>query len=305
MYEPIATTYRGHTVYQTRPPSQGFLLLEMLNLIEGFDLGTLAWQSPEAIHLMIEAKKIAYADRNRVAGDPRVVDWPLEELISKAYAEACRSEIFPDRVNANLAALQAAEMDGDTTYFCVADGAGNAVSWIHSLSHAFGSGYVAEGTGVVCNNRAGRGFRVTAGHPNEIQPGKRAMHTLNCYIVTQHGQPVIIGGTPGGDFQPQCGLQMLTALIDYGVDPQAAVEAPRWWSFPGTDPASLDHEMEVRVEAEMPETTVRGLEALGHRVVRRQPGIYDGKVQLIVRDPVRGVLMGASDPRGDGQAVGR
>lgn len=305
VYEPIATTYRGHTVYQTRPPSQGFLLLEMLNLIEGFDLGTLAWQSPEAIHLMIEAKKIAYADRNRVAGDPRVVDWPLEELISKAYAEACRSEIFPDRVNANLAALQAAEMDGDTTYFCVADGAGNAVSWIHSLSHAFGSGYVAEGTGVVCNNRAGRGFRVTAGHPNEIQPGKRAMHTLNCYIVTQHGQPVIIGGTPGGDFQPQCGLQMLTALIDYGVDPQAAVEAPRWWSFPGTDPASLDHEMEVRVEAEMPETTVRGLEALGHRVVRRQPGIYDGKVQLIVRDPVRGVLMGASDPRGDGQAVGR
>ncbi len=305
VYEPIATTYRGHTVYQTRPPSQGFLLLEMLNLIEGFDLGTLAWQSPEAIHLMVEAKKIAYADRNRVAGDPRVVDWPLDELISKAYADACRSEIFPDRVNANLAVLQPAEMDGDTTYFCVADGAGNAVSWIHSLSHAFGSGYVAEGTGVVCNNRAGRGFRVTAGHPNEIQPGKRAMHTLNCYIVTQHGQPVIIGGTPGGDFQPQCGLQMLTALIDYGVDPQAAVEAPRWWSFPGTDPASLDHEMEVRVEAEMPETTVRGLEALGHRVVRRQPGIYDGKVQLIVRDPARGVLMGASDPRGDGQAVGR
>ena len=305
VYAPIATTYRDHTVYQTRPPSQGFLLLEMLNLIEGFDLGALAWQSPEAMHLMVEAKKIAYADRNRVAGDPRVVDWPLDELISKAYADACRREIFPDRVNASLAALQPAEMDGDTTYFCVADGAGNAVSWIHSLSHAFGSGYVAEGTGVVFNNRAGRGFRVTAGHPNEIQPGKRAMHTLNCYIATQHGQPVIIGGTPGGDFQPQCGLQMLTALIDYGVDPQAAVEAPRWWSFPGTDPASLDHEMEVRVEAEMPETTVRGLEALGHRVVRRPPGIYDGKVQLIVRDPARGVLMGASDPRGDGQAVGR
>lgn len=304
IYTPIATTYRGYTVHQTRPPSQGFLLLEMLNVLEGFDVASLGYNSPEAIHLMVEAKKIAYADRNRVAGDPRVVDWPLDELISKPYADARRQEISPDRVNTRLAALQPVEVDGDTTYFCVADAAGNSVSWIHSLSHAFGSGYVAKGTGLVFNNRAGRGFRLTPGHPNEIAPGKRAMHTLNCYLVTQAGQPVIIGGTPGGDFQPQCGLQILTQLIDGGADPQAAVEAPRWWSFPGTDPATLDHEMELRVEAEMPEATVQGLEALGHRVVRRQPGVYDGKVQLIVRDPARGVLKGASDPRGDGQAVG-
>ena len=301
--EPIATTYRGYTVYQTRPPSQGFLLLEMLNLLEGFDIASLGHNSPEALHLMVEAKKIAYADRNRVAGDPRVVDWPLDELISKSYADERRQEIFPDRVNTRLAALQPVEADGDTTYFCVADAAGNSVSWIHSLSHAFGSGYVAAGTGIVFNNRAGRGFRLTPGHPNAIAPGKRAMHTLNCYLVTQAGQPVIIGGTPGGDFQPQCGLHMLTHLIDGGVDPQAAVEAPRWWSFPGTDPASLDRDMELRVEADMPAATVHGLEARGHRVVRRQPGVYDGKVQLIVRDPERGVLMGASDPRGDGQAV--
>ena len=303
IYEPIATTYRGYTVYQTRPPSQGFLLLEMLNLLEGFDIASLGHNSPEALHLMVEAKKIAYADRNRVAGDPRVVDWPLDELISKSYADERRQEIFPDRVNTRLAALQPVEADGDTTYFCVADAAGNSVSWIHSLSHAFGSGYVAAGTGIVFNNRAGRGFRLTPGHPNAIAPGKRAMHTLNCYLVTQAGQPVIIGGTPGGDFQPQCGLYMLTQLIDGGVDPQAAVEAPRWWSFPGTDPASLDRDMELRVEADMPAATVQGLEARGHRVVRRQPGVYDGKVQLIVRDPERGVLMGASDPRGDGQAV--
>jgi gamma-glutamyltranspeptidase/glutathione hydrolase len=163
---------------------------------------------------------------------------------------------------------------------------------------------MAEGTGIIFNNRAGRGFRLTPGHPNEIAPGKRAMHTLNCYLATKAGQPVIIGGTPGGDFQPQCGLQMLTQLIDFGIDPQAAVEAPRWWSFPGTDPATIDQEMRIQVEAEMPETTVQGLEALGHRVVRRAPGVYDGKVQLIVRDPERGILMGASDPRGDGQAVG-
>ena len=303
VYDPIETTYRGHTVYQTRPPSQGFLLLEMLNLIEGFDLKSLGHQSPEAMHVMVEAKKIAYADRNLAAGDPRVVDWSLDEFISKSYADSRRPDIYPDRVNPNLTALQPAEVDGDTTYFCAADGAGNCVSWIHSLSHAFGSGYIAEGTGIVFNNRAGRGFRLTPGHPNEVAPGKRAMHTLNCYLATRDGQPVIIGGTPGGDFQPQCGLQILTSLIDFGLDPQLAVEAPRWWSFPGTDPATLDQEMEVRVESEMPEATIRGLEALGHRVAPRQPGIYDGKVQLIVRDPERGVLMGASDPRGDGQAV--
>lgn len=303
LYEPIATTYRGYTVYQTRPPSEGFLLLEMLNLVEGFEVATLGQNSAAAIHLMAEAKKIAYADRNRVAGDPRFVDWPLPELISKAYADARRSEIQRDRVNVDLASQQPVEVDGDTSYFCVADGAGNCVSWIHSLSNAFGSGYMADGTGILFNNRAGRGFSLQPGHPNEIAPGKRTMHTLNCYLATQEGLPVIIGGTPGGDFQPQCGLQILTNLIDFGMDPQAAVEAPRWWSFPGTDPATITREMELRVEAEMPDATVQALEALGHRVVRRRPGIYDGKVQLIARHPQRGILMGASDPRGDGAAV--
>jgi gamma-glutamyltranspeptidase/glutathione hydrolase len=301
--EPITTTYRGHTVYQTCPPSQGFLLLEMLNLVEGFDLAALAPNSPTVIHLMAEAKKIAYADRNHVAGDPHFVEWPLRELISKAYANERRRDIWIDRVNDALTAQQPAEVDGDTSYFCVADGAGNSVSWIHSLSNAFGSGYIAEGTGVLFNNRGGRGFSLTPGHPNEIVPGKRTMHTLNCYLATKDGRPVIIGGTPGGDFQPQCGIQILTNLIDFGMDPQAAVEAPRWWCFPGTDPATINRAPELRVEAEMPDTTVRDLEAMGHHVVRRRPGVYDGKVQLIVRDPQRGTLMGASDPRGDGAAV--
>jgi gamma-glutamyltranspeptidase/glutathione hydrolase len=304
VYEPITTTYRGHTIYQTSPPSQGFLLLQMLNLVEGFDLDTLGHNSAAAIHLMVEAKKIAYADRNRLAGDPRFVDWPLAELISKPYADERRREIRRDHVNVDLVAQQPVEVDGDTSYFCVADGAGNCVSWIHSLSNAFGSGYIAEGTGVLFNNRGGRGFSLTPGHPNEIAPGKRTMHTLNCYLATKDGVPVIIGGTPGGDFQPQCGLQILTNLLDYGMDPQAAVEAPRWWSFPGTDPASIKRAMELRVEAEMPDATVQGLEAMGHRVARRRPGVYDGKVQLIIRDPQRAVLMGASDPRGDGAAVG-
>lgn len=303
VYAPISTTYRGHTVYQTCPPSQGFLLLEMLNLVEGFDLTSLGHNSATAIHVMVEAKQIAYADRNRVAGDPRFVTWPLDELISKGYAAERRSEISPDQINAGLAALQPAGVDGDTTYFCAADGAGNCISWIHSLSNAFGSGYVAPGTGILFNNRAGRGFSLTPGHPNEIAPGKRTMHTLNCYLATRDGEPVIIGGTPGGDQQPQTNLQILTGLLDFGLDPQAATEAPRWWSFPGTDPAFLEQAPELRVEAGMPEATIAGLEALGHRIVRQHAEATDGIVQLIIRDPQRGVLMGASDPRGDGQAA--
>lgn len=304
MYDPIATTYRGRTVYQTRPPSQGFLLLEMLNLVEGFPLSTLGQNSAEAIHLMVEAKKLAYADRNRLAGDPCWVDWPLEELIAKSYADQRRPDIHPQRVNAQLTVAPSVEVGGDTTYFCVADGDGNCVSWIHSLSNAFGSCYIAEGTGILFNNRAGRGFSLEAGHPNEIAPGKRTMHTLNCYMVMQDGQPVVIGGTPGGDFQPQGNLQILTNLFDFGMDPQAAIEAPRWWSFPGTDPETLHRTMELRVEAEMPEEVTERLTAMGHHIVRRHPGVYDGKMQLIVRDPQRQILMGASDPRGDGHAVG-
>ena len=303
VYDPITTTYRDHLVYQTRPPSQGFLLLEMLNLVEGFDLSSNPQNSPQSIHLMAEAKKIAYADRNRLAGDPKFIEWPLDELISKDYANRRRTEIDPERAAINAASIQPADRGGDTTYFCVADGAGNCVSWIHSLSNGFGSGFVAPGTGVLFNNRAGRGFSLDLGHPNVIEPGKRTMHTLNCYLTLRNGLPAIVGGTPGGDFQVQCGLQILSNLIDYGMDPQEAVEAPRWWSFPGTDPASLDTPPELRVETGMPAATIKELEALGHQVAPRRPGIYDGKVQLIILDPESGILKGASDPRGDGQAA--
>ncbi|MCI0792815.1 MAG: gamma-glutamyltransferase [Chloroflexi bacterium] len=303
VYDPITTTYRNHAVYQTRPPSQGFLLLEMLNLVEGFDLTSPGQNSANAIHLMAEAKKVAYTDRNRFAGDPKFVEWPLEELISKEYAGRRRGEIDPRRAAAGEPLLQPVDGDGDTTYFCVADGEGNAVSWVHSLSNAFGSGFMAPGTGILLNNRAGRGFSLVPGHPNIIAPGKRTMHTLNCYLTTVNGKAAIVGGTPGGDFQPQCGLQILTNLIDYRMDPQDAVEAPRWWSFPGTDPASIDTPLELRVEAEMPKETTSALEALGHRVARRAEGVHDGKVQLIVFDQETGVMMGASDPRGDGHAA--
>jgi len=304
VYDPIGTTYRGETVYQTRPPSQGFLHLEMLNLIEGFELSHMSSDDPEAIHLMVEAKKIAYDDRNRLAGDPRVVEWPLDEVISKEYADRRRPEIQLDRVGAESPGLDSARTDGNTTYFCVADGAGNAVSWVHSLSHAFGSRFMAGGTGILFNNRAGRGFSLEAGHPNEFAPNKRTMHTLNCYLTLRDDKAHIIGGTPGGDFQPQSGVQIITNLLDFGMGPQEAVDAPRWWSYPGTDPATIETAMELRVEPEMPEKTVQGLQKLGHKVSRRNAGVYDGKVQLIVIDQERQVLLGAADPRGDGLSAG-
>ena len=302
--EPISTPYREHTVYQTRPPSQGFLLLEMLNIVGGHDLSSMTPNSADSVHLLVEAKKIAYSDRNRLAGDPDFVDWPLDGLLSAEYADLRRDQIHPFRAGAEVRPLTPVNGSGDTTYFCVVDGKGNAVSWIHSLSNAFGSGLAAPGTGVLFNNRAGRGFSLDDGHPNAIAPGKRTMHTLNCYLTTVNGETAMVGGTPGGDFQPQCGIQMLTKLIDGGLPPQDAVESPRWHSFPGTDPATVNRPGELRVEAGMPDDTIRDLTRMGHNVVQNSLGAYHGVVQLIVRDRQRGTLIGASDPRGDGQAVG-
>ena len=302
--EPISADYRGHRIYQTRPPSQGFLLLEMLNIIGGHDLTSMTPNSADAIHLLVEAKKIAYSDRNRLAGDPNFVEWPLDGLLSQEYADMRRDQIHPFQAGGEVRPLTPVDGHGDTTYFCVADGAGNAVSWIHSLSNGFGSGVVAPGTGVLFNNRAGRGFSLEPDHPNAIEPGKRTMHTLNCYLTTVDGEVAIVGGTPGGDFQPQCGLQMLTKLIDGGIKAQDAVESPRWHSFPGTDPATINRPGELRVEMGMPEDTIRDLGRMGHNVVQNPLGAHNGVVQLILRDQRRGVLIGASDPRGDGQAVG-
>ena len=302
--EPISSNYRGHTVYQTRPPSQGFLLLEMLNIVSGHDLSSMSLNSADAIHLLVEAKKIAYSDRNRLAGDPNFVDWPLDGLLSREYADLRRDQIHPFQAGTEVRPLAPVNGRGDTTYFCVADGAGNAVSWVHSLSNGFGSGVVAPGTGVLFNNRGGRGFTLEAGHPNEIAPGKRTMHTLNCYLTTVAGEVAIVGGTPGGDLQPQCGIQIITKLVDGGLQPQDAVESPRWYSFPGTDPATINRAGELRMEVGMPDDAIRDLQRMGHNVVQNPLGSYHGVVQLIVRDRQRGVLTGASDPRGDGQAVG-
>lgn len=303
IYAPISTNYRGATVYETAPHSQGFLVLEQLNIIEGFDLGKLAPYSPERMHLLIEAKKLAFADRNRYAGDPAFVKWPLQTLISKEHAARRRAEIDPRCAQWPDGALLP-EHGADTSYFAVADGNGNAISFIHSLSNAFGSCVVAGETGITLNNRAGRGFSLDPMHPNCIAPGRRTMHTLNAYMIHRDGKPWLVGGTPGGDQQAQWNTQVITNVIDHRMSLQEAVEAPRFHSFPGTDPVNLGRAPVVKAEARVPDATREALARLGHTVETLGAWGGGGAVQLVQIDHKNGVLRGASDPRPGGLALG-
>src|SRR5262245_36787112 len=303
IYRPISSDYRGLTVHETAPPSQGFLLLEQLNILEGYDLRALGPFSAERMHLLIEAKKLAFADRNRTAGDPDFVKWPLERFISKEHAAMRRGEIDAKHARQHEAAL-VAEHSGDTSYFAVADGSGNAVSFIHSLSNSFGSGVVAGDTGVTFNNRGGRGFSIDRDHPNVIAPGRRTMHTLNAYMICRDGQPWLVGGTPGGDQQTQWNTQVITGIVDHGMSLQETVEAPRWYSYPGTDPASLGKPQVVKIDERVPEKCRQALAGLGHSVETIRPWGGGGAVQLIEFDREGGVLRGASDPRPGGLALG-
>lgn len=302
MYAPISTQYRGLTVYETASPSQGFLVLEQLNILEGYDLATLSPLDAKRMHLLVEAKKLAFADRNRHAGDPAFVQWPLEKLLSKEHASARRKLIDPLRAQwPDGAAL---EHDGDTSYFAVADGTGNAISFIHSLSNPFGSCVVAGDTGITLNNRAGRGFSLDEKHPNCIAPGRRTMHTLNAWMIGCNGKPWLVGGTPGGDQQAQWNVQTITSVIDHGMSLQDAIDAPRFYSFPGTDPVNLGRDPVVRCESRVPEKTRNELETLGHKVEVIGAWGGGGAVQLIQIDAESGVLRGATDPRPGGLALG-
>lgn len=301
IYEPLSIDYRGHKVYQTAPPSQGLIMLEELALLEGYDLAALGPNNPTAIHLMIEAKKLAYADRLAYAGDPRFVDTPVEQLISASYAARRRQDIDPTKA-ANV--VDCGDPDGDTTSFVVVDAAGNAVSFIHSLSLAFGSGVTIPGTGILLNNRAGRGFVLDPKHPNCLAPGKKTMHTLNTYLVTYDGQPYLVGNTPGGDGQPQWNMQIIVNCLDFGMSVYEAVNAPRWTSVPGTDPAGLKHPVRLRLENRFSDAIQDRMRELGHNLEVVDAWSGGGAVQLIMIDPRTKVRYGASDPRGDGACLG-
>ncbi|HEU5432618.1 MAG TPA: gamma-glutamyltransferase family protein [Thermomicrobiales bacterium] len=300
---PLATTYRGYTVYETTLPTQGFLVLEALNIVENADISRLGVSSAAGIHIMAEAMKLAFADRLAYAGDPRHVATPLSTLIAKSWAAERYRHIDPARASDEVAAGEL--RPGDTTSLCVVDSDGLMISLIFSLSGGFGSGVVAGDTGILLNNRAGNCFSLVEGHPNRFAPGKKTMHTLNCYLIADpDGNPVLVGGTPGGDFQPQWNLQIIAGMIDAGLDVQAAIEQPRWMVWPGTYPISVDHPFELRVEDRLGGAVEDELERLGHRLVRLEPWAADGYAQVIACDPASGVLVGGSDPRGEGLALG-
>ncbi len=299
---PLATTFRDLTVHCTPPPSQAFVLLEILNILEHDDLGALPWGSADVIHLMVEAKKLAFADRLAYVGDPRFVHNPIDRLLDKVYARERRRAIDPARARDRVGPGAMREQVGETTAFVVADREGNVVTYITSLSAAFGCGEIVEGTGILLNNRGGRGFSLVPGHPNLIAPGKRTMHTLMAFLATKDGRPHLAWATRGGDAQAQWNLQVLSNIVHHRMDVQEAVERPSWFSFQTTDPATIDAPFELRMEAGFPPETCDRLRERGHRVVAPRPMSGGVQVVRIEHDPL--VYAGGSDPRPDGLAIG-
>ena len=301
---PISTSYRGRDVVETSLPSQGFMVLEMLNILETYDLSDMGLYSPELCHLMVEAKKLAFSDRNTYMGDPEFVAAPVEELISKEYAARRRSRIDSTQaMNSPPPGILGLPLTGDdTSYLCAVDGMGNAVSLIHSLSMGFGSGFVAGDTGVLLNNRIGRGFNLIDKHPNVIEPLKKTMHTLNAYMVLEKGKPVLIGGTPGGDGQIPWNVQTITNAIDFDMNPQQAVDAPRWTHTPGTDPATINQDPFLDLDVGMPADIKEALSGLGHNVAVNDSGSFGGSAKMIKINRESGVISGGSDRRSDGLA---
>ncbi len=298
---PLQTTYRNHTVCQTAIPTQGLILLEALNIIENARIDDPL--AADAIHLMVEAKKLAYADRLGHAADSAFHDTPLETLLSKEWAARRFAKVDFDRAAIETPAGKL--QDGDTTYLNVVDAKGAMVSLIQSVSSSFGSGVIGGDTGVVLNNRAGRGFTLEDGHVNQYAPGKKTMHTLNCYLVEDpHGRPVLVGGTPGGDGQPQWNMQAIVGIIDAGMDVQEAIEQPRWTSWPGTDPITIDNPFELRIEDRVPDDVIADLQSRGHNVRVTGGWAGGGASQIIARDPDSGVLIGGADARVESNVLG-
>jgi gamma-glutamyltranspeptidase / glutathione hydrolase len=300
---PISTSYRGHDVYELPPNTQGVVALQMLNILEGFDLAPLRHNSAEYLHLLVEAKRIAFADREAWLADYASVDKDtLSRMLSKEYAAERRREIDRGRAareyrpmsrrgSAPPVAHEPPQARGDTIYLTVADRHGNVVSLIQSIFENFGSGIVAGDTGIVLHNR-GNLFSLDAAHPNALKPGKRPFHTLIPAMVMKDGRPWLSYGVMGGDMQPQGHVQVLLNLIDFKMNIQEAGEAPRFRH----SAAGLALESAISPEARF------GLDQRGHRIIHTI-GSFGG-FQGILFDHTRGVMMAGSDPRKDGLAIG-
>ena len=296
---PLTASYRGYSVHGQPPPTQGMILLEELLLVEDKDLAKLS--EVDLIHLMVEAKKIGFMDRNEIIADPEFVPVDTQRILSPEHIASRRKEINPD-VAYNGPEGNTQE-GSDTTYFIVADEEGNAVSWIQSVFHGFGSAFVPKGTGVLLNNRA-TGFSLEAGSPNLIMPGKRPAHTLNAWTVCNpDGSLAFVGGTPGANIQVQSNFQLIVALLDLGMDVQEACEAPRWQHLIGDSSAFETGAGTLQLESRFGEEVLEGLKAKGHDVLVLPEYGHGSAVQLLQILP-NGTLAWGSDVRVDGLAAG-
>ena len=299
--EPICGTYRGVTLYETPAPTQGFTVLQMLNLIEPLELHRKEFLGPDHVHLLVQAKQIAYHDRDRWLADPRYVEVPMKRLISRVHADRRRALIDPARALPWDQVPSYGSLKGDTVYIAVVDAEGNAASLIHSLYGVFGSTVVAGATGVVLQNR-GAYFSLDPGHPNRLEPGKTPLHTLIASLGFRDDKLWSVLGCMGADGQPQIQLQTYVAMIDFGRDIQEALEAPRWLSGRFALREARDT---LHIEGRFASTTLDELAHRGHQLNRW--GAWNelaGHAHGITIDAQNGLRSGGADPRSDGAAIG-
>lgn len=306
---PIRTDYKGYDVYQSAPNAQGIVMLEALNMLEPVDLKSMGHNSPEYIHTLIETLKLAFADRDRWIADPRYYKQiPTEKLLSKRYAEERRKLVQPGRAIPGVAPHG---MPGETSSFSIADRFGNLVSVTHSVNGTFGSGVVVEGGGYVLNNRLPY-FSLDAAHPNALVPGKRPRHTITPALALKDGKPVLAWNTPGGDNQPQAMLQAFLNIVEFGMNPQRALEqpTPMTANFHGSNYPQSPGDKLILPEV-LAVKTRAALEAKGHKVeVTRMQRPYSqqpagvGAVKIVWIDPRTGVMAGAVSPAKDDYVMG-
>jgi len=305
---PISVAYRGHRVWELPPNGQGLAALQMLAILEGFDPSAMGFGSAPLLHHLIETKKLVYEDRAASYADPAFADVPVAELLSPDYAAARRALVDPERAATDVRAGEPALARGDTVYLTVADDDGNVVSWIQSNYTGFGSGIVPEGTGVCLQNR-GALFHLDPDHPNAYAPGKRPFHTIIPAMMTRDGRPVLSFGVMGGAQQPMGHVQIVTNVVDFGMNVQEAGDAPRWSHAGSSGPTGAEAPAGgggvVHLESGHAPEVVEALRALGHDV---RPGGYFGGYQGIRiehgGDPDARMYSGGSESRKDGLAVG-
>ena len=287
--EPLSQAYRGVDLQEIPPNGQGIAALMALGILGSFDLAEHPEDSTESLHLQIEAMKLAFAQVQAHVADPEFMDLSVEALLDRDRLKALAESISLDRA---LPPDRVIEHRGGTVYLSAADASGMMVSMIQSNYTDFGSGVVVKGTGISLQSR-GQGFVLEPGHPNCVQGGKRPFHTIIPGFVTRNGAPVMSFGVMGGHMQPQGHVQVMVRMFDYGHNPQAACDAPRWCLTPDFD---------LALEPGFPAETVQGLKGLGHKVLLQEPRSLFGGAQLVSR--LEHGYCAASEPRKDGQAVG-